>query len=144
MSLHTPILSSFSPPSPGRLRNCSTLIGHVSPPHHHTISTATTPTHHHHHHSAHTFCQIFPLVHHLPIIYHRHVALAGILRLYESALLQMDFMQLAQFLTRLPPDLSADELFSAIEATRMTADRRRGFAHVLAEHTVTSADGAPP
>jgi len=60
----------------------------------------------------------------------------GILRLYESILLQMDFMQLAQFLTRLPTDISADELFRSIESIKMTSSKRR-FTHVLSANRVT-------
>lgn len=38
----------------------------------------------------------------------------GILHLYQEQLLTMDFVRGAQFLTKLPDDLSADELFNSI------------------------------
>lgn len=57
----------------------------------------------------------------------------GILRLYEEVLLGLDFINLAQFLTKLPEDLSSDVLFDAISAIRMTVNKRN-FAQVLAKH----------
>ncbi|KAA8583484.1 hypothetical protein FQN60_014692 [Etheostoma spectabile] len=43
----------------------------------------------------------------------------GILRLFEDVLLQMDFIHIAQFLTRLPEDLQAHTLFIAMANTHM-------------------------
>ncbi|CAG9771053.1 unnamed protein product [Ceutorhynchus assimilis] len=40
----------------------------------------------------------------------------GILHLYQSALLNMDFLHGAQFLTKLPEDMSADQLFKSIQS----------------------------
>ncbi|KAL3187543.1 hypothetical protein MRX96_025050 [Rhipicephalus microplus] len=57
----------------------------------------------------------------------------GILRLYEEVLLRLDFINLAQFLTKLPEDMSSDVLFDAIGAIRMTVNKRN-FAQVLAKH----------
>ncbi|XP_037576476.2 TBC1 domain family member 12-like [Dermacentor silvarum] len=57
----------------------------------------------------------------------------GILRLYEDVLLRLDFINLAQFLTKLPEDMSSDVLFDAIAAIRMTVNKR-SFAQVLAKH----------
>ncbi|KAL7869855.1 hypothetical protein AOLI_G00138430 [Acnodon oligacanthus] len=49
----------------------------------------------------------------------------GILRLYEEVLLCMDFIHIAQFLTRLPDDVSVDRLFSCISCTQMTSNNRK-------------------
>uniref|UniRef100_A0A8C8DNV6 Rab-GAP TBC domain-containing protein n=1 Tax=Oryzias sinensis TaxID=183150 RepID=A0A8C8DNV6_9TELE len=49
----------------------------------------------------------------------------GILRLYEEVLLQMDFIHIAQFLSRLPDDLQAHTLFSAMANTHMISRNRR-------------------
>uniref|UniRef100_A0A1A7XZ69 TBC1 domain family, member 12 n=3 Tax=Iconisemion striatum TaxID=60296 RepID=A0A1A7XZ69_9TELE len=49
----------------------------------------------------------------------------GILRLYEEVLMQMDFIHIAQFLTRLPEDLQAQNLFSAMANTHMISRTRR-------------------
>ncbi|CAH2322087.1 nucleolar complex 3 homolog [Pelobates cultripes] len=43
----------------------------------------------------------------------------GILRLYEDILLQMDFIHIAQFLTKLPEDITSEKLFSCIAAVQM-------------------------
>ncbi|KAF0027840.1 hypothetical protein F2P81_020581 [Scophthalmus maximus] len=45
----------------------------------------------------------------------------GVLRLFEDVLLQMDFIHIAQFLTRLPDDLQAHTLFAAMANTHMTS-----------------------
>lgn len=57
---------------------------------------------------------------------------AGILRLYQEVLLRLDFINLAQFLTKLPEDMGSDVLFEAISAIRMTVNKR-SFAQVLAK-----------
>uniref|UniRef100_A0A8C5HA40 TBC1 domain family member 12-like n=2 Tax=Gouania willdenowi TaxID=441366 RepID=A0A8C5HA40_GOUWI len=49
----------------------------------------------------------------------------GILRLYEDVLLQMDFIHIAQFLSRLPDDLHTHTLFNAMAATHMLSRNRR-------------------
>ena len=51
----------------------------------------------------------------------------------EEILLNMDFIHLAQFLTRLPDSMSAHRLFRHIEAINMNIDKRR-FGQVLALH----------
>ncbi|KAB0390383.1 hypothetical protein E2I00_007209 [Balaenoptera physalus] len=43
----------------------------------------------------------------------------GILRLYEDILLQMDFIHIAQFLTKLPEDITSEKLFTCIAAIQM-------------------------
>ncbi|CAE1277848.1 TBC1D14 [Acanthosepion pharaonis] len=57
----------------------------------------------------------------------------GILHLYQSLLLDMDFIHLAQFLTKLPEDISSDQLFRNIQAIRLSIDKKK-FAQVLAGH----------
>lgn len=49
----------------------------------------------------------------------------GILRLFEDVLLQMDFIHIAQFLTRLPEDLQSHTLFAAMANTHMISRNRR-------------------
>ncbi|KAM9364712.1 TBC1 domain family member 12 [Pholidichthys leucotaenia] len=49
----------------------------------------------------------------------------GILRLYEDVLLRMDFIHMAQFLSRLPDDLQSHTLFTAMAATHMISRSRR-------------------
>lgn len=49
----------------------------------------------------------------------------GILRLYEDVLLQMDFIHIAQFLSRLPEDLQSHTLFNAMANTHMVSRNRR-------------------
>uniref|UniRef100_A0A6Q2XZ46 Rab-GAP TBC domain-containing protein n=1 Tax=Esox lucius TaxID=8010 RepID=A0A6Q2XZ46_ESOLU len=49
----------------------------------------------------------------------------GILRLYQDVLLQMDFIHIAQFLTRLPEGMAPDSLFSCIAATHMISNNRK-------------------
>uniref|UniRef100_A0A8D2BDT7 TBC1 domain family member 14 n=1 Tax=Sciurus vulgaris TaxID=55149 RepID=A0A8D2BDT7_SCIVU len=55
----------------------------------------------------------------------------GILKLFEDILTRMDFIHSAQFLTRLPEDLPADEVFAAISAVQMQS-RNKKWAQVLA------------
>ncbi|KFM71398.1 TBC1 domain family member 14, partial [Stegodyphus mimosarum] len=57
----------------------------------------------------------------------------GILRMYEDILLEMDFIHLAQFLTKLPEDIDAEKLFSSISAIRMTVNKK-SFSCVLQQH----------
>lgn len=49
----------------------------------------------------------------------------GILRLFEDVLLQMDFIHIAQFLSRLPDDLQSHTLFAAMANTQMLSRNRR-------------------
>ncbi|XP_068182999.1 TBC1 domain family member 12 isoform X2 [Antennarius striatus] len=49
----------------------------------------------------------------------------GILRLFQDVLLQMDFIHIAQFLTRLPDDLQPHTLFTAMASTHMISRNRR-------------------
>ncbi|XP_044152027.1 TBC1 domain family member 14 isoform X2 [Bufo gargarizans] len=54
----------------------------------------------------------------------------GILRLFEDILTRMDFIHIAQFLTKLPEDLTADDLFASIAAIQMQS-RNKKWAQVL-------------
>ena len=45
----------------------------------------------------------------------------------------MDFIHLAQFLTKLPEDISSNQLFRNIQAIRLSIDKKK-FAQVLAGH----------
>ena len=45
----------------------------------------------------------------------------------------MDFIHVAQYLTKLPEDLSAEDLFKQIETIRLTMDKRK-FTAVLSAH----------
>ncbi|XP_068597076.1 TBC1 domain family member 12 [Brachionichthys hirsutus] len=49
----------------------------------------------------------------------------GILRLFEDILLQMDFIHIAQFLSRLPDDLQPHALFATMANTHMMSRNRR-------------------
>lgn len=72
----------------------------------------------------------------------------GILRLYEDVLVQMDFIHIAQFLTRLPDDLQAQTLFAAMANTHMISRNRRWaqvFSAVMKDGNVKEAEksGSP-
>uniref|UniRef100_A0A8C1F3T3 TBC1 domain family member 14 n=1 Tax=Cyprinus carpio carpio TaxID=630221 RepID=A0A8C1F3T3_CYPCA len=54
----------------------------------------------------------------------------GILRLYEDILTHMDFIHIAQFLTRLPDYISAEEIFSSITTINMNSKNKK-WAQVL-------------
>ncbi|XP_030635567.1 TBC1 domain family member 14 [Chanos chanos] len=49
----------------------------------------------------------------------------GILKLYEDILTRMDFIHIAQFLTRLPEHIPSEELFSHISAISMQSKNRK-------------------
>ncbi|XP_024060296.1 TBC1 domain family member 14 [Terrapene carolina triunguis] len=54
----------------------------------------------------------------------------GILRLFEDILTKMDFIHIAQFLTKLPEDLPSEEFFTSIAAIQMQS-RNKKWAQVL-------------
>ncbi|XP_069600894.1 TBC1 domain family member 14 isoform X1 [Ranitomeya imitator] len=54
----------------------------------------------------------------------------GILRLFEDILTRMDFIHIAQFLTKLPEDLTADDLFASIAAIQMQS-RNKKWSQIL-------------
>ncbi|XP_067007796.2 TBC1 domain family member 14 [Anabrus simplex] len=57
----------------------------------------------------------------------------GVLHLSQDVLLQLDFLHGAQYLTKLPDDLAAHQLFKSIESIRMNVGKLR-FGEVLANH----------
>ncbi|XP_039896757.1 TBC1 domain family member 14 isoform X2 [Simochromis diagramma] len=65
----------------------------------------------------------------------------GLLRLYQDVLTSMDFIHMAQFLTRLPDLIPADQLFQHIAAIHMTS-RNRKWAQVLQALTEQKRSGA--
>ncbi|MGH0136924.1 UNVERIFIED_CONTAM: hypothetical protein FKN15_008498 [Acipenser sinensis] len=58
----------------------------------------------------------------------------GILKLYEDILLQMDFIHIAQFLTKLPEDITSEKLFNCIAAVQMLSSNKKwtqmDFIHI--------------
>lgn len=56
----------------------------------------------------------------------------GILRLYREILLNLDFIQGAQFLNRLPDTISGDQLFNCMEQCRVCVPGKT-FAQLVAE-----------
>ncbi|MED6235216.1 hypothetical protein ATANTOWER_020109 [Ataeniobius toweri] len=67
----------------------------------------------------------------------------GILRLYEDVLMQMDFIHIAQFLTRLPDDLQPQTLFTAMANTHMISRNRRWaqvFSAVMKDGNIKEAE----
>lgn len=55
----------------------------------------------------------------------------GILKLFEDILTKMDFIHIAQFLTRLPEDLAAEGFFASIATIQMQS-RNKKWAQVKA------------
>ncbi|XP_041117070.1 TBC1 domain family member 12-like isoform X2 [Polyodon spathula] len=49
----------------------------------------------------------------------------GILKLYEDVLLQMDFIHIAQYLTKLPEDITSEKLFTCIAAVQMLSSNKK-------------------
>ncbi|XP_060539004.1 TBC1 domain family member 12 isoform X2 [Pantherophis guttatus] len=64
----------------------------------------------------------------------------GILRLYEDILLQMDFIHIAQFLTKLPEDITSEKLFSCITSIQMQNSNKK-WAQVFASLMKDSKEG---
>lgn len=56
--------------------------------------------------------------------------------MYQDVLLNLDFIHLAQFLTKLPENIAPHCLFKNIEAITMLKDKKR-FTQVLASHRET-------
>ncbi|KAK2150057.1 hypothetical protein LSH36_426g02008 [Paralvinella palmiformis] len=56
----------------------------------------------------------------------------GILKLHQDILLSMDFIHLAQFLTRLPETISSNELFNALDSINMIIEKKK-FSQVFAD-----------
>ncbi|XP_064418813.1 TBC1 domain family member 12 isoform X2 [Latimeria chalumnae] len=64
----------------------------------------------------------------------------GILRLYEDILLQMDFIHIAQFLTKLPEDITSEKLFACIAAVQMQNSNKK-WTQVFASLMKDSKEG---
>ncbi|KAM9611082.1 TBC1 domain family member 12 isoform 2-T3 [Morphnus guianensis] len=64
----------------------------------------------------------------------------GILRLYEDILLQMDFIHIAQFLTKLPEDITSEKLFTCIAAIQMQNSNKK-WAQVFASLMKDNKEG---
>ncbi|XP_061491466.1 TBC1 domain family member 12 isoform X2 [Rhineura floridana] len=64
----------------------------------------------------------------------------GILRLYEDILLQMDFIHIAQFLTKLPEDIMSEKLFTCITSIQMQNSNKK-WAQVFASLMKDSKEG---
>ncbi|XP_062927759.1 TBC1 domain family member 12 isoform X2 [Mobula hypostoma] len=61
----------------------------------------------------------------------------GILKLYEDILVQMDFIHIAQFLTKLPEDIASEKLFACITAVQMHSSNKKWtqvFASLMKEN----------
>ena len=59
-------------------------------------------------------------------------AALGILSMYQDALLQLDFINLAQFLTKLPDDINSETLFTAISNIKMiVGNEKLDFSTIL-------------
>ncbi|NXN99420.1 TBC12 protein, partial [Rhinopomastus cyanomelas] len=70
----------------------------------------------------------------------------GILRLYEDILLQMDFIHIAQFLTKLPEDITSEKLFSCIAAIQMQNSNKKWaqvFASLMKDHKEGDKNPSP-
>ncbi|XP_046667469.1 TBC1 domain family member 14-like isoform X1 [Homalodisca vitripennis] len=59
----------------------------------------------------------------------------GVLHLCQDTLLQMDFVHGSQFLTRLPDDLSGDQLFKSISCIKMAVGKQ-SFQDILAANSI--------
>ncbi|XP_062863839.1 uncharacterized protein tbc1d12a [Trichomycterus rosablanca] len=71
----------------------------------------------------------------------------GILRLYQDVLLHMDFIHIAQFLSRLPQDTPTHSLFTCIGNTHMLSNNRRWnqvFSVLMKDGTKDGEKAASP
>lgn len=59
-----------------------------------------------------------------------NVTITGVLHLHQEILLNMDFLHGAQFLTRLPDDLSAENLFRSIQ-TMYVSIGKQTFSQIV-------------
>lgn len=57
----------------------------------------------------------------------------GILLMYEDILLNLDFIHLAQFLTKLPDYINSEQLFNSIKMIKMTINKK-SFPTILQKH----------
>jgi len=56
----------------------------------------------------------------------------GILNLYKDILLEMDFISIVKFLTKLPEDINSTQLFKSIEQVKTSIDEEMSFANLVA------------
>ncbi|XP_066548865.1 TBC1 domain family member 12 isoform X2 [Amia ocellicauda] len=71
----------------------------------------------------------------------------GILKLYEDILLQMDFIHIAQFLTRLPEDIVSEKLFGCIAAVQMLSSNKKWvqvFTALMKDNKEVDKNNSPP
>ncbi|XP_054168521.1 TBC1 domain family member 12-like [Oppia nitens] len=68
-------------------------------------------------------------------------AALGILSMYYEELINLDFIYLAQFLTKLPDDIDSDKLFSYILGIHMTVgSEKNSFSTVLSSKLLVNSD----
>ncbi|XP_078269861.1 TBC1 domain family member 12 isoform X2 [Rhinoraja longicauda] len=70
----------------------------------------------------------------------------GILKLYEDILVQMDFIHIAQFLTKLPEDITSEKLFACITTVQMHSSNKKWtqvFASLMKEYKEIEKNHSP-
>ncbi|XP_069756676.1 TBC1 domain family member 12 isoform X2 [Narcine bancroftii] len=70
----------------------------------------------------------------------------GILKLYEDILVQMDFIHIAQFLTKLPEDITSEKLFACITTVQMHSSNKKWtqvFASLMKENKEIEKNHSP-
>ncbi|XP_060697889.1 TBC1 domain family member 12 isoform X2 [Hemiscyllium ocellatum] len=70
----------------------------------------------------------------------------GILKLYEDILVQMDFIHIAQFLTKLPEDITSEKLFACITSVQMHSSNKKWtqvFASLMKENKEVEKNHCP-
>uniref|UniRef100_UPI00398E5436 TBC1 domain family member 12-like isoform X2 n=1 Tax=Pristiophorus japonicus TaxID=55135 RepID=UPI00398E5436 len=70
----------------------------------------------------------------------------GILKLYEDILVQMDFIHIAQFLTKLPEDITSEKLFACITTVQMHSSNKKWtqvFASLMKENKEVEKNHSP-
>ncbi|XP_055502566.1 TBC1 domain family member 12 isoform X2 [Leucoraja erinacea] len=70
----------------------------------------------------------------------------GILKLYEEILVQMDFIHIAQFLTKLPEDITSEKLFACITTVQMHSSNKKWtqvFASLMKENREIEKNHSP-
>ncbi|XP_048407132.1 TBC1 domain family member 12 isoform X2 [Stegostoma tigrinum] len=70
----------------------------------------------------------------------------GILKLYEDILVQMDFIHIAQFLTKLPEDITSEKLFACITTVQMHSSNKKWtqvFASLMKENKEVEKNHCP-
>ncbi|XP_067858570.1 TBC1 domain family member 12 isoform X1 [Heptranchias perlo] len=70
----------------------------------------------------------------------------GILKLYEDILVQMDFIHIAQFLTKLPEDITSEKLFACITTVQMHGSNKKWtqvFASLMKDNKEVEKNHSP-